>query len=185
MLKNKNIKFINISNNEDCQNSESDNDSDSKSDYIPKLNGGSKVKEKIVIKNISKDNYKKPPQTYTDLLTKKDIQNKLLDYEKVDKLDDNIIGFHCRYFELKDNEYKFRMGGLIKNVGLPEYVVMTNGKVSWSVQVKNCIFFKRITIKSIKDEYEKVIIDKDNQINELTLFIKRLQKQISEFKNKK
>lgn len=61
---------------------------------------------------------------------------------------------------------------------------MSNGQVTWSVQLKNCIFFKRLTIKSIRDEYEKVIIDKDNQINELTSYIRKLQKEINILKKK-
>lgn len=91
-------------------------------DSIPKYNniqdGGKDTKKEVKtknykIKNISETNYTRPINTFTDLLSKKDIQNKLIDYEKVDKVDENIVGYHCRYFELKDGEYKFRLGGFV------------------------------------------------------------------------
>jgi hypothetical protein len=183
MSKKKNIEVVEISDISD-------------DDTIPKYKsnniqeGGKEnkvIKNKVIksgTKNIAEVNYKRPINTFTDLLSKKDIQNKLIDYEKVDKVDENIIGYHCRYFELKDGEYKFRVGGFITIGGFPDYVMMTNGQVTWSVQVKNCIFFKRLTIKSIRDEYDKVIIDKDNQINELTSYIRKLQKEINILKKK-
>ena len=116
--------------------------------------------------------------TLTDLLTKKDIEGLLLDYERVDKLDSVPIGTHIRYFENKDGELKFRVGGLLKIKGLPDYVILNNGTVGWSVQVKKCIFFKRITLDSVRNEYKQIILQKDVELDKLRSYIKEKEKEI-------
>ena len=66
------------------------------------------------------------------------------------------------------------MGGqLHKNNGLPEYIILFNGKTQWSVQVKDTIFYRKMTISEIKEEYEKIIKD-------LIEKNKKLKKQIKE-----
>lgn len=131
---------------------------------------------------ISDTVYDRPELTYTDLLTKKDIEGLLLDYEKVDDLDSIPIGTHIRYFENKDGELKFRVGGILKFKGLPDYVVLNNGKVGWSVQVKKCIFFKKITLESVHNEYKQILIDKDFELDKLCSYIKLKEKEILSLK---
>jgi len=131
---------------------------------------------------ISDTDYDRPELTYTDLLTKKDIEGLLLDYEKVDDLDSIPIGTHIRYFENKDGELKFRVGGILKFKGLPDYVVLNNGKVGWSVQVKKCIFFKKITLESVHNEYKQILIDKDIELDKLCSYIKLKEKEILSLK---
>ena len=57
------------------------------------------------------------------------------------------------------------------------YCILKSNQVSWSVQIAKCIFFRRISIKDIKEEYEKIIIEKDNKINELITLIRELKKK--------
>jgi hypothetical protein len=127
--------------------------------------------------SIKNSGYVRPVLTYTDKLSKKEIESLLLDYEKVDDLSKVPIGTYIRYFENKDGELKFRIGGTltIKN-GLPDYCILFNNKVSWSVQVKQCIFFRRITIKEIREEYEQKLLEKDRELNELRVLIRQLKK---------
>jgi hypothetical protein len=143
------------------------------------VNGGTN-KKKNKPNKISDTNYDRPELTYTDLLTKKDIEGLLLDYEKVDvdKLDKILIGTHIRYFENKDGELKFRVGGVLKVKGLPEYIILNNGKVGWSVQVRNCIFFKKISIESVRNEYKQLLINKDVELDKLRSYIKTQEKEI-------
>ena len=72
----------------------------------------------------------------------------------------------------------FRMGGILKkNDHLPTYVILKNAEdVEWSVQVKDTIFFKKMNIREIKDEYEKIIDDLNGKIKKLKEKIKDLQK---------
>lgn len=109
-----------------------------------------------------KDNYVKPQITYTDKLSKAQIIQLLYDYEEIKNIKDLKKiepGTHLRYFEDKDGEMKFRTGGILTvNTGFPDYLILSNGKISWSVQIKKCTFFRRLTIKELRDEYEKELI---------------------------
>jgi hypothetical protein len=160
-------------------------DDDTINDVVDVDGGANKeVDKKYKPKKISDTKYERPELTYSDLLTKKDIEGLLLDYEKVDadKLDSVLIGTHIRYFENKDGELKFRVGGVLKFKGLPDYIVLNNGKVGWSVQVKKCIFFKKITLASVREEYNQIIISKDIELEKLRTYIKTLEKEILKFK---
>lgn len=145
----------------------------------------SNVKKPIIRKpnSIKDSDYKRPQLTYTDKLSKKEIESLLLDYEKIDDLSTVPTGTHIRYFEDKDGELKFRLGGTLTiKTGLPVYCILSNNKVSWSVQVKKCIFFKRISIKDIKEEYEEKLLEKDKDINELRALVRKLKTDIIDIK---
>ena len=108
-----------------------------------------------------------------------------MDYEKVDDLNNIPIGTHIRYFEDKDGELKFRTGGILTiKKGLPVYCILKNQNVSWSVQIKKCIFFRRITIKEVKQEYENKLIEKEKELNELRSYIRDLRKQLKSYMGK-
>jgi hypothetical protein len=137
----------------------------------------------------NKDNYKRPEITYTDKLSKSQIKELLIDYERVKDIKDLEKippGTHLRYFEMKNKELKFRTGGVLTvNSGLPDYIILSNGKLSWSVQVATCIFFRRVTIKQIREEYDKLLFKNDATIkgqqallSEQTTKIKELLKEI-------
>ena len=148
------------------------------------------------VKNqLDKDNYKRPELTYTDKLSKAQIKELLVDYEKINnlhELEKVPSGTHIRYFEMKNDELKFRTGGILTVVtGLPDYIILNNNKISWSVQVKQCIFFKRITIKQVRDEYNKLLYENDaiikgqqKLLTEQSSKIKELTKKIKELTKK-
>ena len=131
---------------------------------------------------ISETNYIRPPLTYTDKLSKIQVKELLIDYEQIKTLQQlqNIPpGSHLRYFEYKDGELKFRTGGILTVVsGIPEYLILSSGKVSWSVQIKKCIFFKRITIKQVREEFQKKIYEDSATITGLQALLKDANKKI-------
>jgi len=131
---------------------------------------------------ITEDNYKRPKQTYTDKLDEDDIANKLTDYLKVDNIADVKLNTHLRYFTLEADKKtgtvsrKFRMGGFLSNKNSPDkYVILTNGRKSWSVQVANSVFYRKMSNDEIKDEYEEEL----SQMKKLT---KKLLKQNDKLK---
>lgn len=134
--------------------------------------------EKKQVKNINDDRYEKTDKSYTDTLTNKEIINYLEDYKAVINLDELMVGEHVRYIDLDIK--KFRLGGSIIKIDV-EYIVLTNGCITWSVQKTNKIFFKKIQIKDIRQEYEtiieqykKVIKDKEQElINVITYYKNR------------
>jgi hypothetical protein len=94
---------------------------------------------------LTNDKYKKPPITFTETLSKEDIKNLLNDYEQVNDINTVKKETHLRYFTLNnDGTYKFRLGGkLMINDTSNNYIILSNGIKTWSVQKKNTIFFQK------------------------------------------
>jgi hypothetical protein len=128
-------------------------------------------------KKINKTSYKRPLITKTDRITIEDIENKLEDYIKVSDLTQITLGTHIRYFIIEKNgNKKYRPGGfLIHNDGLPKYIRLTNNKITWSVQVNNTVFFRKMTSCEIKKECEEGY---EEYINNLESKIKKLKKKV-------
>lgn len=81
--------------------------------------------------------YKRPEVTITDSLQNEDsYREKLKGYQEVKDIDSVVLGTHVRYFVYNSAEktWKFRTGGLLTKKDHPKYVVLSNGKYSWSVQ---------------------------------------------------
>lgn len=146
------------------------------------MNGG------YSIINEDADNEKK---TFTSNLTKDEINEKLQDYKLVDDITKVPLGTHLRYFIMKDGTKLFRMGGNLKrNLDLPKFIVLVNAVgTEWTVQVKDATFYKKMTLKEIKEEYDIIIDelhekikkyktkieDRDNTIIELQDTIKKIK----------
>jgi hypothetical protein len=124
-------------------------------------------KEKVIEKSeeeeqvYTKNGYVRPAVTMTDQLSKEQIEEKLEDYKKVDDIFKVPLGVHLRYFSNINGKMVFRMGGLLhKNTGLPDYVILSTsptGKPGWSVQVKDTLFYRKMTLQEIKIEYQAII----------------------------
>jgi hypothetical protein len=80
------------------------------------------------------------------------------DYKKVENIKNVSIGTHCRYFTIdsKTKQKVFRLGGNLNKID-PEgrFVVLTNGTLSWSVQIPNSTFYQKMTEIEVKDEMKK------------------------------
>ena len=129
-------------------------------------------------KDISEKNILDKKDTYTSNLTKDEIQQKLEDYKKVDDISTVPLNTHLRYFILKDGERIFRMGGNLKrNLDLPNYIVLKNALgTEWTVQIKDTIFYKKMTIPEIKEEYDIIVNELNDKIKKLKQRIKELEK---------
>ena len=146
-------------------------------------------KNKNTKKEYIVNDYERPKATKTDLLTPEEIKEKLEDYDKVEDIYKVSLGTHLRYFTVDDSGNKlFRMGGqLFRNNGLPTYIMLTNGNTKpWSVQIDNAIFYKKLTIDEIKEQYknnEKKHLDKIKELKEENKALKEeiieLRKQLN------
>jgi hypothetical protein len=118
-------------------------------------------------KRLSRDtNYKPTGKTYQSTLSKEDIAKKLDGYIRVEstKLFLVPLNTHLRYFTVnpKNNEKEFRLGGFITKFGdNNEYVVLSNGNFSWSVQIGNTIFYKKLKLEEYK---EHIVSEVDDSI---------------------
>lgn len=130
---------------------------------------------------LGSDDFNRPEQTYQDKLTEEDIREKLFNYKKVDDIYRVPLGTHLRYFlQNNDGSTKFRLGGMLyRSDGLPNYVVLSNGSRSWSVQVDNAVFFKK------KHERELITEIKDlEELNsELKSLVKKYKKDMKELES--
>lgn len=141
-------------------------------------------------KEQDKDNKNKDdnPKTYTEKLTKTEIAELLIDYEKIkniDDLEDLPLGTHIRYFDIENDVPKFRIGGdLMVKKTLPEYIILSAGK-NFSVQTKNKVFFRKISNEEVKKEYDKLLSAKDKKLIEKEHEINELQSLIKQFKKEK
>ena len=108
----------------------------------------------------SDKNYKRPEKTYQDTLTNQEIKEKLKEYRKCSDIRTVSIGTHIRYFTTDpDTKQKvFRLGGTLNKVD-PEgrFVVLGNGKLSWSVQVAGTQFWTKMSEAEFKEELKKEI----------------------------
>ena len=117
-------------------------------------------------------------KTFTENLTKEEINEKLEDYKLVDDIATVSLSTHLRYFVTKDGKKLFRMGGNLKrNLDIPNFIVLQNAMgVEWTVQIKDTIFYKKMSIKEIKEEYDNIILDLHDKIKKLKTKIKELEK---------
>ena len=153
--------------------------SDNKLESNNKEKKDSNKKEiKLGSNKYKKNGFERPEITYTDQLSKEEIQDKLADYSKVEDIYKVPLGVHLRYFVKKDGQMLFRMGGqLFKNNGLPEYVILKSGtNAQWSVQIKDTVFYRKMSIVEIKQEYEDIIKKKNEKIQALKEKLKKYEK---------
>jgi hypothetical protein len=146
---------------------------------------------KNISKRLSHDkNYQRPSKTYQDTLTNQEIKEKLKDYKKVTDVRNVNIGSHLRYFSIdpKTNEKQFRLGGTLNKID-PEgrFVVLSNGAITWSVQILNTTFFQKMTENEFKEELKKELKKElansmSDDENELKKEVKLLNNKIDQYK---
>ena len=117
---------------------------------------------------IGKDNYQRPKSTMQDKLTDADIKELLATYVLVDDIFKVPIGSHLRYYTMKDGKKVFRMGGLLNNKdNADKFIVLSNGRLTWTVQTKSSEFYRKMSVEEIREEYENTIREKDAKIKKL------------------
>lgn len=131
------------------------------------------------VKKLGSDrSYKRPKVTYQEQLTADEIAEKLQGYERVDDISEVPLNTHIRYFTTnKDGTQTFRTGGFLYNKNNAEtYVMLSNGKNVWSVQVKGAVFFKKMThhdeIAALHALYKKKLDEKELVIKKLKKYIR-------------
>jgi len=143
-----------------------------------------------ITKRLSRDtNYKPTGTTYTQQLSEVEIQKKLEDYVRVKKEDVPSIPLntHIRYFSInpKTGEKQFRMGGMLtKHDPNNQYIVCSNGTLSWSVQIANSIFYKKMTNNEYKEHIQTEVQDSvQDQLESLIKENRELKKVLKQIKD--
>lgn len=131
-------------------------------------------------RRISNDKtYVKPKKTLQEKMTIDEINAALEDYVQVDDISTVPLKSHLRYYITENGVKKFRLGGFLSMKEKPdEYVILTNNKLSWSVDTKKATFFKKMTVKDIKEEFSTEIKSKDARIEKLMKMLRKLKSKI-------
>ena len=138
-----------------------------------------------MLKRISKDNYIKTGNEIQENLTEDDIKILLEDYTEINDYKELKLGMHIRYYTIKLDKYGnqtklFRMGGnIIKIDDEYRYLILSNNKISWSVQINNNIFYKKMSLNDIKNIYDAKLDEKRFYINKLNKSYKKLEYQLN------
>jgi hypothetical protein len=142
------------------------------------------------MQRINKDKYERPKHTIQDKMTEEEIEEKLADYLEVEDIKKVPIGTHIRYFTLVPNDKgeikkAFRLGGQLHNKdNADKYIILSNGKITWTVQTETSILYRKMTIDEIKDDYEGVIKELEDEVAQLKKDNKKLLKKILELEKK-
>jgi hypothetical protein len=130
------------------------------------------------IKKLGSDKtYKRPIRTFQEQLSGEDIMKKLQGYERVDNISEIPLNTHMRYFKTNpDGTQIFRTGGFLYNKQDSEkFIILTNWKNTWSVQIKDTVFFKKMShkdeINAIHELYRAQLEEKDIVIEKLKKYI--------------
>jgi hypothetical protein len=138
----------------------------------------------------------RPKDTYQSKLTEADSEDKLKMYKKIDHIEDIAklpLNTHIRYFSVtKDNDgkkiKKFRLGGYLNNKdNYDKYIILTNKNVSWSVDTKTSILYRKLKDeeidKNINIEKQQTEVFKDEN-SKLKDNYEKLQKAYHELVDK-
>uniref|UniRef100_A0A6C0LSJ5 Uncharacterized protein n=1 Tax=viral metagenome TaxID=1070528 RepID=A0A6C0LSJ5_9ZZZZ len=135
--------------------------------------------------------YKRPVVTKQEQFTVEEISKRCQGYIEVDDIAEVPLNTHIRYFiKQSDGTEVYRNGGFLYNKSDPEkYIMLTNGKQTWSVQVKNSKFYKKMSqteqIESLTKIYQKKI-DSLREMNEKkNKYISELYKYIYQLTGQK
>ena len=170
-----------------------DDDNISNADVLKILSGYGKKKpeqSKATKKKSKRKEYVRPNKTFTDTLSDKDVRAMLEDYIEVKPKDYEkqlTMNSDIRYFTFRDGERIFRMGGTVASTkGIPIYLVLKNKKTNstWSIQLKDCIVYKRMSLEEIKKEYEEEMEDLEQENDELRRENAKLIKHIQYLESK-
>ena len=140
-------------------------------------------------KRLTKDKIK-TKNSYQNKLSPAEIKQKLEEYKRVEDISSLSLNSHLRYFTIdsKTGEKNFRLGGFLTKVNQEKgYIVLSNGNVSWSVQLKNSILFKKMTFQELKDEMREDIVNEvgklySSEIKKLKHENKKLKDTLKEIK---
>ena len=109
-------------------------------------------------KRLTKDD-EKTKNSIQKNLSPEEIKEKLEEYKRVENVETLALNAHLRYFNTDKNGNKnFRLGGFLTKIDKDKgYMILSNGNVSWSVQIKDSIFFQKMNFKDLKEELTRNI----------------------------
>jgi hypothetical protein len=141
----------------------------------------------IKLQKITKDNYVKTGNEIQSNLTQEDIEILLEEYEEIDNINQLSPGIHIRYYTIikkknGDINKLFRMGGTIIKIDLDKkYIVLSNNRLTWCVQIEQTIFYKKMSIQDVKHFYENELDENEIELKKYKSYIDRLKTELKKY----
>lgn len=127
------------------------------------------------------DNTIHKQQSYTS----EEIQSQLRNYVRLTSNDvPNLIeGDRIKYFEvLESGSFKYKPGGYVVLNRHPDYLVITNGRKNWCVQLESHIVYKALDYDVLETRLNSMIANRDAQIHKLKLLSLKKDQEIAGLK---
>lgn len=127
------------------------------------------------------DNTIHKQQSYTS----EEIQSQLRNYVRLTSNDvPNLIeGDRIKYFEvLESGSFKYKPGGYVVLNRHPDYLVITNGRKNWCVQLESHIVYKALDYDVLETRLNSIIASRDAQIHKLKLLSLKKDQEIAGLK---
>ncbi len=134
----------------------------------------------------------RPDVTYQSRMTEAEIDEKLKMYKKIENIEELSklpLNTHIRYFSVTNENNKkvkkFRLGGFLENKdNYDKYIVLSNKSLSWSVDTKTSILYRRLRDDEIQKNIELQTEAADMEFNKLKEKYGKLEKAYFELTDK-
>ena len=121
----------------------------------------------------------------SDMLGEQDIRQRLINYKVVEDIKELVPGDQIVYFEKLDNgKYRYKPGGFIAINRSPDYLVVTNGRSKWSVQLDSHIILVHYNLDELNTNHQQKIVAYERKLDSLRLSIIQKDRIIRELQNK-
>jgi hypothetical protein len=149
--------------------------------------------QKVVKRRLASDKrYVRPEKTVQDTMTADQIREKLEDYMRVDDIFRVPLNSHIRYFTIEEGKRgkpvrKFRLGGFLyrKDDEDRRYVILTNNNFTWTVQVENAEFYRKMNLNDLREKYEEIIEQMEKKLQKYKKRAEKLEDLLLQLESSK
>jgi hypothetical protein len=120
------------------------------------------------------------------MLSQEQIDQKMRNYVIVDSFKEVPLKTHIRYFQQKVDQttgevkHRFRTGGELICKKQPDlYVVLQASGKTWSAQVKECVFFRKMTWDECYEQEELINAQHQKELQSLRRKVARLEQKLA------
>lgn len=119
----------------------------------------------------------------SDMMTADDIRKRLVNYSIVKNIAELVPGQHIIYFEkLSTGKYRYKPGGFMTVNKSPDYLVLSNGRTNWSVQLDRHIIFVHNDFDKLMTQHEIQIAEYERRLDHLRASIHKKDIMIAKLK---
>jgi len=120
-----------------------------------------------------------------DMMAQNDIRKRLVNYDIVEDVSNLLPGQQILYFEkLTNGCFRYKPGGFVAVNRSPDYLVLTNGRNNWSVQLSNHIILAHYDRDRLISNFQHQITQYKEKIEQFRHLIKNKNNTIKKLMDK-